>query len=320
LGKKPLRIKADKFPRYNGLEWDKKIHNPDHPNFWKYGVANLVFLDYVENKGLLLDLGCGTGDTALFLGERGKAKCIIGVDLLKGMIKVAKENAVKKGLEPKIIFLICDGRHLPFRDSSFDALISRGDAFSFLVPMTRAVQELKRIMKTKGTIVLEMDNRTDWKPGAKVSTGFQKTPDGKIAYFVETFTTKRNHRTLSYVLDPNGRIYKRVLSDSEFQKNGYKACEYSLQEIKEETIEIRQGVMTHWPTLKGLSSLFKKAEFTEVQVTGDGLLMKCLLDHDETIIGKMKENPGLFFEIERKLVQYVSVNKAPTMILRAKAP
>jgi hypothetical protein len=165
-----------------------------------------------------------------------------------------------------------------------------------------------------------MDNRTDWKPGAIVSTGFQKTPDGKIAYLVETFTTKRNHRTLSYVLDSNGRISKQVLSDSKFQKNGHKTCEYPLQEIKEETVEIRQGVMTHWPTLKGLSSLFKKAGFTEVRAMGDGLLMKCLLDHDEAIIGKMKEDPELFFEIERKLMQYVNVNKAPTMILQAKAP
>jgi ubiquinone/menaquinone biosynthesis C-methylase UbiE len=315
-----LRVKVDKFPPYNGLEWDKKISNPDHPNFWKYGVANLIFLDYVKNKEIMLDLGCGTGGTAFFLAERGTAECIIGVDLLKDMIKVAKKNAIKKGLEQKICFLVCDGRHLPFKDSCFEALVSRGDAFCFLVPLKRTVQELKRIMKTKGTLILEMDNRTDWKPGAIISKGFQKTFDGKIAYFVETFTTKRNHRTLSYILDSNGKISKRVLSDSEFLKKGYKACECPIQKIKEETVEIRQGVTTHWPTFRGLYALFKKVGFTEVRAMGDGLLMKLLLDDDQTIIEMMKEDPRLFFEIERRLIQHVNMNKAPTMIVRATVP
>ena len=186
--------------------------------------------------------------------------------------------------------------------------------------MKSTVQELKRIMKPKGVIVLEMDNRADWKPGTIISTSFQKTPDGKIAYLVEAFTTKRNHRTTSYILDPKGKIAKNVASDLEFQEKGYKAWEYSLQKVKEETVEIRQGVPTHWPAVKGLYTLFKKSGFTEVQVMGDGLLMKLLLDGDEAIIEAMKRDPQLFFEIEKRLVPYVNPNRAPTMILRATVP
>jgi ubiquinone/menaquinone biosynthesis C-methylase UbiE len=315
-----LSVKVDKFPPYNGLEWDKKISNPDHPNFWKYGVANLVFLDYVKNKDPVFDLGCGTGGTAFFLAEHGTAECIIGVDLLKDMIKVANKNAIKKGLEQKTCFLVCDGRYLPFKDSCFEALVSRGDAFCFLVPLKRTVQELKRVMKTKGTLILEVDNRTDWKPGTIISKGFQKTPDGKIAYFVEIFTTNRNHRTLSYVLDPNGKISKKVSGEPEFLKRGYKSLEYPLEKIREETVEVRQGVTTHWPTVKGLCTLFKKSGFTEVHVMGDGLLMKLLLDNDKTVIKMMKENPEIFFEIERRLIQHVNPQNAPSIILRATVP
>jgi len=239
---------------------------------------------------------------------------------VKDMIRVAKKNAINRGLDQKICFLICDGRHLPFKSSCFEALISRGDAFYFLVPLKRTAQELKRVMKPKGVVILEMDNRADRKIGTIVSTGFQKTPDGKITYLVETFTTKRNRRAISYILDPNGEIAKKVSSDSEFQEKGYKAWEYSLQKVKKETIEIRQGVLTHWSTAKGLHTLFKKDGFSEVQVMGDGLLMKLLLDGDKAIIEAMKKDPQLFFEIEKRLVPYVNPNKAPTIILRATVP
>lgn len=228
----------DRFPPYHGLEWDRKISSPDNPNFWKYGVANLIFLYHVRDKKLVLDLGCGTGGSAFFLAEGGKAEWIIGVDLVSDMIKVAKKNAISRGLGQKICFLICDERYLPFKASCFEAIVSTGDVFCFLVPLKRIVQELKRVMKSKGVIVLEMDNRVDWRPGTIISTGFQKTPDGEIAYVVEAFTTMRNCRVTSYVLNPNGKIVKKVTIDPEFKEKDYKAWEYSLQKVKEETLEI----------------------------------------------------------------------------------
>jgi ubiquinone/menaquinone biosynthesis C-methylase UbiE len=127
----------------------------------------------------VLDLGCGTGGSTLFLASKGEAQLIVGVDLMRDMIHVANNNAADRGLGNKTCFIVCDGRHLPFRPSSFDGLISRGEAFCFLVPLRAAVQELKRIMKPGGVIVLEMDNRTDWKPGTTVTAGFLKTGDEK---------------------------------------------------------------------------------------------------------------------------------------------
>jgi len=314
------KVKANKFPPYRGLEWDTKVSNPDHPNFWKYGVANLIFLDFVRNKKLVLDLGCGTGGASFFLAEHGEAEWIVGVDLVSDMIKVAKINAINKGLDRKISFLICDGRHLPFKASCFEALMLRGDVFCFLVPLKRTVQELKRVLKSKGIIVLEVDNRVDWKPGTIISTSFQKMPDGKIGYLVEILTTKRNHRTTSYILNPNGKIAKNVMNNPEFREKGFKSLKYPLQQIKEETLEIRRGIPTRWPTAKELFTIFKRSDFNGVQVIGDGLLMKLLLDGDETIIKAMKRDPQLFFEIEKRLVPYVNPDKAPTLILRAIAP
>lgn len=53
---------------------------------------------------------------------------------------------------------------------------------------------------------------------------------------------------------------------------------------------------------------------------GDGLLMKMLLEGEETIVEVMKRGPKLFFEIEKRLVPYANPNKTPAMILRATIP
>ena len=90
---RPLsKTRVNRFPLYYGLEWDRKINDPNHPNFWKYGVANLVFLENIRDKKLVLDLGCGTGGSTFFLAEHGEAEWIIGVDLMKDMIQVAKKE------------------------------------------------------------------------------------------------------------------------------------------------------------------------------------------------------------------------------------
>lgn len=313
----PAMAKEDKFPLYYGPEWDRKIANSDNPNFWKYGVANLVFLDYVKDRKMLLDVGCGTGGSTLFLAKHGKAEWIVSIDLVRTMVKVAKTKTVKKKMNQKVCFIVCDGRFLPFKNSCFDALISRGDAFCFLIPMKKAVQEFRRVLLSKAVVVIEIDNRRDWKPGTVVSTGFKKMSNGRVAYLRETFDAKRNHFTTSYILKPTGKVVQKVLSSPEFAEKGYKTCKYPLKDIRRETIETRRGVKTHWPTIKELRSLFEKNGFVEVVVRGDGLLMKLLLNGDKTIMGAMKRQPELFFKIEKKLIPLVNPSEAPTFILKA---
>jgi ubiquinone/menaquinone biosynthesis C-methylase UbiE len=314
------RARVDIPPQYVGSEWDRKINNPDHPNFWKYGVADLVFLDQVGDKKLVLDLGCGTGGSTLSLASKGKTQWIIGVDLLKDMLKVARKRALERGLSQKACFIACDGRRLPFKPSFFDGLISRGDAFCFLVPLRAAVRELRRVMRGGGVIVLEIDNRVDWKPGTTISTGFAKTTDEKIAYFVATFTRKRDYTSVFYILDPEGRMAKDVGKDLEFQQKGQKQSSCPMSSVKKQTVEIRRSAPTHWPSGRELTSMVRSGGFREVKVMGNGLFMNLLLNRNPELVKAMKKKPQLFFEIERALVPYVNPSRAPTIILRAVAP
>lgn len=309
--------KSDNFPPYSGPVWDRKIEDYNDPNFWKYGVADLVFLDYIRDRKSILDIGCGTGGSTFFIAQHGKAELVVGIDVTRSMIQTAKINAVKKKLNDKTCFVLCDGRHLPFKNSCFNALVSRGDAFCFLIPLKHTVREFKRMLSRHAILLIEIDNRKDWKPGTIISTSFRRMPDGGIAYSVEAFDLKRNHVTTSHILDPKGKIVKEVSYDAEFAERGHKPWTYSMRDIATESIETRQGVPTHWPTAKELYALFKKSSYADVEVKGDGLLMKLLLTGEKAITEAMKKCPDLFFKIEHELIDFTDADKCPTIILKA---
>jgi len=303
---------------YYGPEWDKKVQDKDNPNFWKYGVANLFFLDIVKNKKRVLDVGCGTGGSTLFLAEHASLEHIVGIDPVKTMIEVAKQHAYQRSLNHKTDFVICDGRYLPFKRSYFDALVSRGDAFVFLIPQKVAVLEFRRVLKTSAVLVLEVDNVL-WKPGKIVFFGFEKLVDGSAAYCVEHFDSKRNHFKVFYVLNPKSKFTRAISRDHEFRQTGKMKRRFPLNKIRRELIEVKRGVVTHWPTIEEMKRLFVKRGFGKVEIFGDGLLMELLLEGNSKITEAMKNQPELFFEIERKLIPFIDPAKARTIIFKANA-
>ncbi len=49
---------------------------------WDIGRSQKMFIDVADQiTGTILDAGCGTGDNALFLAERGRA--VTGIDFLE---------------------------------------------------------------------------------------------------------------------------------------------------------------------------------------------------------------------------------------------
>lgn len=303
---------------YCGPEWDRKVQDRANPNFWKYGVANLIFLDWVKNKKRVLDVGCGTGGLTLFLAEHCKFDCIIGVDPVRSMVEVARQHALERDLDYKTDFVICDGRQLPFKRSCFDALVSRGDAFVFLVPQETALLGFKQVLENGAIAVIEIDN-VRWEAGTIVSQGFERLTDGGVSYSVEYFDRKRNHVKVFHVLNPQGAFAKKICRSEEFVKTGRLQRRFPLQKIENETIETRRGAMTHWPTVGEMRRLFTKKGFKDVSILGDGLLMGLVLEGDQRLIKTIQRQPQLFFEIEKKLVQFVDPKKAYTIILKATA-
>ncbi len=96
----------------------------------------------------VLDVGCGTGALASVACENG-AKGVVCGDISAFMLKQAmgKETAEHKN------FLFCqlDAEALPYKDDSFDAVIS-GMTFGLLPNQKEAIEEMIRVVKPGGLV------------------------------------------------------------------------------------------------------------------------------------------------------------------------
>lgn len=98
---------------------------------------------------VVLDLGCGRGDNAVYFSQ--KAKKVIGVD-----IKKWKEWGKLKS--KKLEFLISDARDLPFKDESFDVVFTK-DTLHHILDKEKVLKEIKRVTKKEGRIYIVEVNR-----------------------------------------------------------------------------------------------------------------------------------------------------------------
>jgi len=73
-------------------------------------------------KGRVLDVGCGTGDTAIFLAQKGYT--VMGIDYLPRAIGLALARAKRAGTQ--IPFLLFDAMKLDQLQERFDTIIDLG--------------------------------------------------------------------------------------------------------------------------------------------------------------------------------------------------
>jgi cyclopropane fatty-acyl-phospholipid synthase-like methyltransferase len=90
---------------------------------WDIGRPQKPFIDAANQiSGAVLDAGCGTGDTALFLAARGNK--VTGIDFLEEPIKRAKRKAAERGLP--VTFLVKDAMTLKIWSERFDNVVDSG--------------------------------------------------------------------------------------------------------------------------------------------------------------------------------------------------
>ena len=124
--------------------------------YWRRSLIKRINLSH---NSKLLDVATGTGDVAF--GFLKKYNCsVVGVDIAKNMIKLAKIKANK--YNKNIDFFEGDAEELSFSNDSFDALtISFG--FRNLGSYDTALSEFYRVLKQNGKIaILEFSKPTSF--------------------------------------------------------------------------------------------------------------------------------------------------------------
>jgi ubiquinone/menaquinone biosynthesis C-methylase UbiE len=118
---------------------------------WDIGRPQPAFVELVRagelNMGGVLDVGCGTGENALFLAEEGFS--VVGVDLATRAIDEAKAKATERKL--KVDFRLSNALSLNFESHYFDNAIDSG-LFHTFSDNERLVfaHEIARVLTTNG--------------------------------------------------------------------------------------------------------------------------------------------------------------------------
>lgn len=104
----------------------------------------------------VLDVACGTGNTALPLARRGAI--VTGVDIAPNLLAQARERAAADGLA--ITFEEGDAEQLPYPDESFDLVVSMFGAMFAPRPALVAA-EFARVLRPGGRLAM-----ANWSPGS----------------------------------------------------------------------------------------------------------------------------------------------------------
>lgn len=110
-----------------------------------------------NNKGLVLDVGCGTGDLVCELAKKGVVA--IGIDFAKEMIDIAKDNAQKSNLK-KAKFECCSIFDYSFEQNKYDVISANGfiEYISYK-EFNKFLEISLKTLKSGGSLVFGSRNR-----------------------------------------------------------------------------------------------------------------------------------------------------------------
>ena len=118
-------------------------------------------LDWIDSLALApgstaLDIGCGAGLMSVALSQRGFH--VHAIDSVEAMIEQARKRAEEHKITDLLNVDIGDVYALAFEDDSFDLVVALG-VIPWLERPELAIQEMARVTKPGGYVILTADNR-----------------------------------------------------------------------------------------------------------------------------------------------------------------
>ena len=113
-------------------------------------IARHIIDKFGIKDGYCLDVGTGAGSLGIALAKITNLK-IVSLDKEPSALEVAAKNIIFEKLDHRMMVVKADVHDIPFRDNSFDIIISRGSVF-FWDDVPGAIQEMYRLLKPKGII------------------------------------------------------------------------------------------------------------------------------------------------------------------------
>ena len=133
--------------------YDMFMDNVDYPAWSKYLIQLLK--EYQVEDGLVLDLGCGTGNMTELLAKEGYD--MIGVDNSEDMLEIASEKRAESGLN--ILYLLQDMREFELY-GTVRAVISACDSVNYITDdedLTEVFRLVNNYLDPEGIFLFDMN-------------------------------------------------------------------------------------------------------------------------------------------------------------------
>ena len=101
--------------------------------------------DHLNAPGRLLEAGCGTGQWVQYLSKLGHE--VIGIDYAASGLEVGRLH------NPNLNLIQADFRNLPFKDETFDYIVSFGAIEHDIEGPEYALREFRRVLKPNGKLM-----------------------------------------------------------------------------------------------------------------------------------------------------------------------
>lgn len=103
-----------------------------------------------RSEDSVLDVACGPGIISCFFADR--VSRVTGLDAVSAMLERARQLQAERGLS-NIEWVQGQSGALPFRDASFDCVVTRFSFHHYLDPLA-ALREMKRVCKPDGIVLV----------------------------------------------------------------------------------------------------------------------------------------------------------------------
>ncbi len=138
-------------------------------------LDKIVILAKLGPESSVLDIATGTGFVAVEFAHKTTG-VVVGSDITLEMVGWARKHASKEGTTRNTMFLLADAAHQPFRDQSFDSVVSRLAMHHIPEPVP-VIKEMARLCKPDGRAVVADQISPEDEGAAKFHDEFEKYRD-----------------------------------------------------------------------------------------------------------------------------------------------
>jgi ubiquinone/menaquinone biosynthesis C-methylase UbiE len=111
-------------------------------------------------RGRIMDVGCGSGGTAVVLANNFPHAEVCGIDLSQPLLDIAKVSSRLSDLHERTKFESADVHSIPYEDNSFDVVLSINMVHLVEDPV-QMLNEMARILAPNGFVFIA-DLRRSW--------------------------------------------------------------------------------------------------------------------------------------------------------------